>query len=133
MAERRWRSGGWRSGGRRWAAALGGGAGRWARNGGGGRAGYYSRRQSVRRPLMSLTFSSGPLSGHSPETVNYRIDGPAHKLLMQEFPRRVRARLGGETVFDTVRARLLHETGLLPQVYVPQEDIRADLLRPTDQ
>ena len=81
---------------------------------------------------MSLTFSSGPLSGHSPETVNYRIDGPAHKLLMQEFPRRVRARLGGETVFDTVRARLLHETGLLPQVYVPQEDIRADLLRPTD-
>ena len=81
---------------------------------------------------MSLTFSSGPLSGHSPETVNYRIDGPAHKLLMQEFPRRVRARLGGETVFDTVRASLLHETGLLPQVYVPQEDIRADLLRPTD-
>ena len=81
---------------------------------------------------MSLTFSSGPLSGHPPETVNYRIDGPAHKLLMQEFPRRVRATFGGETVFDTVRAMLLHETGLLPQVYVPQDDIRADLLRPTD-
>jgi uncharacterized protein (DUF427 family) len=81
---------------------------------------------------MSLTFSSGPLSGHAPETVNYRIDGPAHKLLMQEFPRRVRATFGGETVFDTVRAKLLHETGLLPQVYVPQDDIRADLLRPTD-
>ena len=81
---------------------------------------------------MSLTFSSGPLSGHPPETVNYRIDGPAHKLLMQEFPRRVRATFGGETVFDTTRAMLLHETGLLPQVYVPQDDIRADLLRPTD-
>ena len=40
---------------------------------------------------MSLTFSSGPLSGSAPETVNYRIDGPAHKLLMQAFPRRVRA------------------------------------------
>ena len=79
---------------------------------------------------MSLTFSPGPLSGHSPETVNYRIDGPAHKLLMQEFPRRVRATFGGETVFDTTRAMLLHETGLLPQVYVPQDDIRADLLRP---
>ena len=81
---------------------------------------------------MSLTLSSGPLSGHPPETVNYRIDGPAHKLLMQEFPRRVRATFGGETVFDTTRAELLHETGLLPQVYVPQDDIRADLLRPTD-
>lgn len=81
---------------------------------------------------MSLTRSAGPLSGHPPQTVNYRIDGPAHRLLMQQFPRRVRAAFGGETVFDTTRAMLLHETGLLPQVYVPREDIRAELLRPTD-
>ncbi len=58
---------------------------------------------------MSLTASAGPLSGHPPQTVNYRIDGPAHKLLMQEFPRRVRATFGGETVFDTVRATLMHD------------------------
>jgi uncharacterized protein (DUF427 family) len=81
---------------------------------------------------MSLTISSGPLSGHPPETVNYRIDGPAHRLLMHEFPRRLRAGFGGETVFDTVRAVLVHETGLLPRAYVPQDDIRADLIRPTD-
>jgi uncharacterized protein (DUF427 family) len=81
---------------------------------------------------MSLTFSAGPLAGHAPGTVNYRIDGPAHKLLMQEFPRRVRATFGGQTVFDTTRAMLLHETGLLPQVYVPIEDIRSDLLTPTE-
>ena len=81
---------------------------------------------------MSLTISSGPLAGHAPETVNYRIDGPAHKLLMQEFPRRVRAVFGGQTVVDTTRAVLLHETGLLPQVYVPLDDIRADLIQPTD-
>ena len=64
---------------------------------------------------MSLTISSGPLSGHAPETVNYRIDGPAHKLLMHEFPRRLRAVLGGQTVVDTTRAMLLHETGLGPR------------------
>jgi uncharacterized protein (DUF427 family) len=81
---------------------------------------------------MSLTISSGPLAGHPPETVNYRIDSPAHRLLMQEFPRRVRATFGGQAVFDTTRAMLLHETGILPQVYVPQADIRPDLLRPTD-
>ncbi len=81
---------------------------------------------------MSLTFSSGPLSGSAPESVNYRIDGPAHKLLMQEFPRRVRAVFGGQTVVDTTRAVLLHETGLRPQVYVPLEDISADLIQPTD-
>jgi Uncharacterized protein conserved in bacteria len=85
-----------------------------------------------RGDLMSLTFSSGPLSGSAPETVNYRIDGPAHKLLMQEFPRRVRAVFGGQAVVDTTRAVLLHETGLRPQVYVPLDDIRADLIQPTD-
>ena len=81
---------------------------------------------------MSLTFSSGPLAGSAPETVNYRIEGPAHKLLMQGFPRRLRAVLGGQTVFDTTRAMLLHETGLPPQVYVPLDDIRADLIQPAD-
>jgi uncharacterized protein (DUF427 family) len=81
---------------------------------------------------MSLTFSSGPLSGQPPQTVNYRIEGPAHRLLMQDFPRRVRAVFGGQTVLDTTRGVLLHETGLLPQLYVPTDDIRADLLRPTE-
>jgi uncharacterized protein (DUF427 family) len=81
---------------------------------------------------MSLTFANGPLSGRPPQTVNYRIEGPAHKLLMHEFPRRVRATFGRQTVVDTTRAVLLHETGLPPQVYVPVEDIRADLIQPTD-
>jgi uncharacterized protein (DUF427 family) len=81
---------------------------------------------------MSLTFSGGPLSGRPPERVNYRIEGPAHKLLMQEFPRRIRAIFGGQTVVDTTRAMLLHETGLPPQVYVPIDDIRADLIQPTE-
>lgn len=81
---------------------------------------------------MSLTFSAGPLSGRPPETVNYRIEGPAHKLLMQEFPRRIRATFGGQTVVDTTGAVLLHETGLPPQVYVPVQDIRADLIQPTE-
>ena len=81
---------------------------------------------------MSLTFPPGPLSGKAPETVNYRIDGPAHQLFMQGFPRRVRATYGGQAVFDTTRAVVLHETGYLPQVYVPLADIREDLLTPTD-
>jgi uncharacterized protein (DUF427 family) len=81
---------------------------------------------------MSLTFSDGPLSGRPPERVNYRIEGPAHKLLMHDFPRRIRASFGGQTVVDTTRAVLLHETGLSPRLYVPIDDIRADLIRPTD-
>jgi uncharacterized protein (DUF427 family) len=80
---------------------------------------------------MSLTISSGPLAGRSPENVNYQIEGPAHRLLMQEFPRRIRAVFGGETVLDTTHAMLLHETGLLPQLYIPRDRIRQDLLHAT--
>jgi uncharacterized protein (DUF427 family) len=48
------------------------------------------------------------------------------------FPRRVRAAFGGQSMLDTTRAMLLHETGLLPPLYAPLDDIRAELLRPTE-
>jgi uncharacterized protein (DUF427 family) len=81
---------------------------------------------------MTLTFGGGPLATRPPETANYRVDGPAHRLLWQPFPRRVRALFGGETVLDSRHAKLLHESNLLPQLYVPEADLRADLLRPSD-
>lgn len=82
---------------------------------------------------MSLTFPGGPLAAADPpEDVNYAIEGPAHRLLMHPFPRRVRAVLGGETVLDTIRGVLLHESNILPRFYVPLEDVRADLLERTD-
>jgi uncharacterized protein (DUF427 family) len=80
---------------------------------------------------MTLTLSHGPLSAH-PADANYRIEGPAHRLFFEDFPRRVRAVFGGETVFDTTRGKLLHETGLLPVLYVPREAIRFDMLDETD-
>lgn len=80
---------------------------------------------------MTLTLSRGPLAAR-PAPGNYRIDGPAHRLFFDDFPRRVRARFAGETVLDTRRGKLLHETGLVPQLYVPWQDVRADLLARTD-
>ncbi len=76
---------------------------------------------------MSITRSGGPLAFPAPETVNYQLDGPKHRLLMNPFPRRVRAELGGETVLDSQRGQLLHESHLLPVLYVPREDVRAEL------
>ena len=81
---------------------------------------------------MTLTSGGGPLSTPGPEEVNYAVDGPAHRLFMHPFPRRVRAEVGGETVLDTTRGVLLHESNLLPVLYVPLEDVRPDLLEPTD-
>jgi uncharacterized protein (DUF427 family) len=81
---------------------------------------------------MTLTMGPGPLAGSPGEEVNFRIEGPKHRLFMHDFPRRVHARFGGEVVFDTERGKLLHETGLLPVLYVPEEDVRSDLLERTD-
>lgn len=81
---------------------------------------------------MTLTLGGGPLASRPPETTNYAIDGPAHRLFWHPFPRRVRAVFGDTVVLDSSRAALLHESNLLPQLYVPREDMRLDLLEPTE-
>ncbi|HEX6231873.1 MAG TPA: DUF427 domain-containing protein [Jiangellaceae bacterium] len=81
---------------------------------------------------MTLTLFDGPLATKAPHTVNYRLDGPEHRLLFTEFPRRVRALFGQETAVDSTRAMLLHETDHLPQLYVPRDDVRAELLEPAE-
>jgi len=81
---------------------------------------------------MSLTMGHGPLSAEPPETVNYRVEGPAHRLFAQPFPRRVRATFADRTVLDTHEGLLLHETGLLPQLYVPDADVDGELLVASD-
>ncbi|GAA4926917.1 uncharacterized protein (DUF427 family) [Actinomycetospora succinea] len=81
---------------------------------------------------MALTMFGGPLSRKVPETRTFTVEGPAHSLLLEPFTRRVRAEVDGVTVLDTTRGALLFETGLPPQLYVPEEDFRADLLEPSD-
>ena len=78
---------------------------------------------------MSLTFSHGPLAGAGAGAANYRLDGPGSHLFFDAFPRRVRAVFAGETVVDTTTGMLLHRTGVLPQLYVPQSDVLGYLLQ----
>lgn len=82
---------------------------------------------------MGLTISNGPLSRQDAAVVsNYRSDGPEHLLLFVDFPRRVRAVFDDVAVLDIVRGRLLHETGSLPVLYVPEDDVTASVLQPAD-
>src|SRR3954447_9852158 len=81
---------------------------------------------------MTLTFPGAPLASEPPLTTNYAIEGPRHRLLLHPFPRRGRARLAGEVVLDSTRGALLHESNILPRLYVPLEDVRTDLLERTD-
>jgi uncharacterized protein (DUF427 family) len=44
----------------------------------------------------------------------------------------VRATFAGETVLDSTRGALLHESNILPRLYVPFDDVRADLFERTE-
>jgi uncharacterized protein (DUF427 family) len=80
---------------------------------------------------MTLTVGTGPL-GHAPAGA-FNRDLPELKGLIyfEDFPRRVRAELGGETVVDSRHAKLLHEHGLLPVLYFPEDEVRTDLFEPS--
>jgi len=47
---------------------------------------------------------------------------------VEPVPRRIRAVLAGEPIFDTTRALYVWETPRYPQYYIPRADVRADAL-----
>jgi uncharacterized protein (DUF427 family) len=82
---------------------------------------------------MSLTMGPGPFGPKPAGEANFTRTGPAHVLYFDPSPKRVRAVFNGEAVVDSRRAKLLHETGLLPVWYFPAADVRMDLLVPTER
>lgn len=84
---------------------------------------------------MTLTIGDGPFAGRTHHgELNFDLDGvsPKHQLFLSNYPLRLRATVAGRTVLDTRRARLLHETGILPQPYAPLEDYDRSLLEATE-
>jgi uncharacterized protein (DUF427 family) len=79
---------------------------------------------------MSLTMGTGPF-GHAPAG-SFNFDTPERgAILLDVIPRRVRGLKDGETVVDSKRVHMLHESRILPVWYFPEEDVRMDLLRET--
>lgn len=60
------------------------------------------------------------------------LSNGTHRVHVETSPRRVRVKFNGETIADSKRAVLLRETGHLPVYYFPPEDVRQDVLEPTD-
>lgn len=82
---------------------------------------------------MALAKGTGPFGERHGGTFNFDTSVlKAHTLYFEECPKRVRVIFNGETVADSRRVKLLHETGHLPVYYFPEEDLRQDLLEPTD-
>ncbi|MEA2440664.1 MAG: hypothetical protein QOH76_2088 [Thermoleophilaceae bacterium] len=81
---------------------------------------------------MSLTLGTAPFSSKRRGALNSSIDGPAHLLYFEPYERRMRATLHGETVIDTTGGMLLYESNIGPVLYVPEADVRADLIERSD-
>ena len=75
---------------------------------------------------MTLTVGRGPF-GHFPGG-RFNFQAPESVSYLEDFPRWMRARLDGETVADSKRAKLLHESGRLPLLLFPEDDVRLDLV-----
>jgi uncharacterized protein (DUF427 family) len=81
---------------------------------------------------MSLMLGTGPFGQHPAGAFNREMPERRGLILFEDSPRRIRGVLAGQTVVDSARAKLLHEHGHLPLYYFPREDVRMDLLEPTD-
>ncbi len=57
---------------------------------------------------------------------------PYHRVDVLESSRQVRVTLDGEVLAASDRPKILFETGLPPRHYLPPEDVRTDLLLPSD-
>ena len=84
---------------------------------------------------MTLTFGKAPFARPPGGAYNFDIEhaAPRHILYLEDVPKRIRGELAGETIVDTRRAKMLHETGAFVQWYVPLDDVRAGVLEPSDR
>jgi uncharacterized protein (DUF427 family) len=81
---------------------------------------------------LSLTLGTGPFGHHPRGSFNREMPSPRGLIYFEDSPRRIRGVFAGETVVDSSHVKLLHEHGHLPVYYFPEDDIRTDLLEPTD-
>jgi uncharacterized protein (DUF427 family) len=81
---------------------------------------------------MSLMTGTGPFGENHGGRFNFDVPRTSGVIYFEDSPRRIRARFAGETIVDSRNAKLLHEQRHLPVYYFPQEEVRMDLLEPTD-
>lgn len=69
------------------------------------------------------------------EAITAEAKAPAHagyRVIIEPRAERIRAVFNGVTVADSARAMIMHETRLPCVYYFPREDVRMDLMRPSD-
>jgi uncharacterized protein (DUF427 family) len=82
---------------------------------------------------MGLMTGTGPLGRKPAGTFNFEPPPPGRALYLEPSPKRIRVEVGGEIIADSLRAMLLQESGHQPIYYFPPEDVRADVIEPSDR
>ena len=82
---------------------------------------------------MGLMSGTGPLGRNPAGTFNFEPPPAGRALYMEPCEKWIRVVVGGETIADTRHALLLSESGHQPVYYFPPEDVRADVLEPSDR
>jgi uncharacterized protein (DUF427 family) len=82
---------------------------------------------------MGLMTGTGPLTKTPAGTFNFDPPPPGSALYMEPCEKRVRVVLEGETIADSRHTLLLSESGHQPIYYFPPEDVRSDLLEPSER
>lgn len=82
---------------------------------------------------MGLMYGNGPFAPKPAGQFNFEVPPPGRALYLDPTPKRIRVTVAGETIADSRRAMLLHESGHQPIYYFPPQDVRADVLEPSDR
>jgi uncharacterized protein (DUF427 family) len=82
---------------------------------------------------MGLMTGTGPFGRQPAGAFNFEPPPPGRAVYLEPTPKRIRVVVGGEVVADSRRAFLLHESGHQPVYYFPPDDVRADVLEPSDR
>jgi uncharacterized protein (DUF427 family) len=81
---------------------------------------------------MGLMTGSGPFGREPAGEFNFSTPGAGRVLFVEPTRKRIRVAVSGETVADSRGVVMVHESGHQPIYYFPPEDVRADVLEPTD-
>ena len=80
-----------------------------------------------------MSSSTAPSALHAVHAAGGWTSEIDYRISLEPTRRQVRGTLAGVTVVDSVNAMLMLEQGLVPVYYFPRDDVKMELLTPTDQ
>jgi uncharacterized protein (DUF427 family) len=82
---------------------------------------------------MGLMTGTGPFGKEPAGTFNFDPPPPGRALYLDPSPKRIRVVVNDQTIADSRRVMMLHESGHQPVYYFPPEDVRSDVLEDSDR